>query len=138
MRAGGARYPLDCHAALAMNPSEAQDAARTQSAGDTRASSAKFHSIGGGGGANATGWLREYVIIKLVHSDKRPPPPIGYSSTGGELRPQQERSKFPSDGGVSAGRGGLLVGSRCSHCLVPIPAFAHPQNLAILRGPERE
>ena len=30
-------YQLDCHAALAMNPSEAQDAARTQSAGDTRA-----------------------------------------------------------------------------------------------------
>ena len=28
---------LDCRAALAMNPSEAQDAARTQSAGDTRA-----------------------------------------------------------------------------------------------------
>ena len=28
-------YLLDCHAALAMNPSEAQDAARTQSAGDT-------------------------------------------------------------------------------------------------------
>ncbi len=32
---------LDCRAALAMNPSEAQDAARTQSAGDTRASRAK-------------------------------------------------------------------------------------------------
>ena len=30
-------YRLDCRAALAMNPSEAQDAARTQSAGDTRA-----------------------------------------------------------------------------------------------------
>ena len=30
-------YRLDCHATLAMNPSEAQDAARTQSAGDTRA-----------------------------------------------------------------------------------------------------
>ena len=28
-------YLLDCHATLAMNPSEAQDAARTQSAGDT-------------------------------------------------------------------------------------------------------
>ena len=30
-------YRLDCRATLAMNPSEAQDAARTQSAGDTRA-----------------------------------------------------------------------------------------------------
>jgi len=30
-------YSLDCHAAPALNPSEAQDAARTQSAGDTRA-----------------------------------------------------------------------------------------------------
>ncbi len=35
-------------------------------------------------------------------------------------------------------RGGLLFDSLCSHCLVPIPAFAHPQNLAILRGPEQE
>ena len=25
-----------------------------------------------------------------------------------------------------------------SNFLVPIPAFAHPQNLAILRGPEQE
>ena len=32
---------LDCRAALAMNPSEAQDAARTESAGDIRAGSAK-------------------------------------------------------------------------------------------------
>ncbi len=34
--------------------------------------------------------------------------------------------------------GGLLVGSLRSHCLVTIPAFAHPQNLAILRGPKQE
>ena len=33
-------YLLDCFTPFAMNPSEAQDTARTQSAGDTRASSA--------------------------------------------------------------------------------------------------
>ena len=90
------------------------------------------------------GWRECDGVVERVRNNKisafrqKTTSPFGYSSTGGELRPQQERSKFPSGGGVSAGRGGLLVGSRCSHCLVPIPAFAHPQNLAILRGSERE
>lgn len=34
--------------------------------------------------------------------------PCGDSSTGGELGPQQEYSKFPSGGGVANGRGGLV------------------------------
>ena len=87
-------------------------------------------------GDSLDGWRECDGVVERVRNNKiSAPPPIGYSSTGEELRPQQERSKFPSGGGVSARTGWSFIWLTAFALFSPYSCLCPPTKFINFAGP---